>query len=140
MENNNSFYETDLEDVEDVEFTSITFIDAMRLAKDTWDNNYAFDVDPKIMEDAEPMAPAKIVSRSLQATKKNEPRVYLIWAAVKMRSVDYYVPIRFYAFADDFDKVCFKWTVAEPRNKISINAYVSNIENSEEELWSDLLD
>ena len=140
MENDNNFYETDLEDIQEIEFNSVRFIDAMRMAKNTWDDNHDFDIDPRVMEDAVPMAPVKIISRSLRTTKKGERPLYLIWAAVKVTSVDYYIPVRFFAYVDEFEEAVFIWTVAEPRNKISIEAYVSNSENVEDKMWSDLLD
>lgn len=140
MEDDYGFYETDFEDVEEMEFTSVRFIDAMRLAKNTWDDGHHFDVHPGIMEDAVPMAPVKILSRSLRASKKGERKVYIIWAAVKMRNTAYDVPVRLFVYADEFDELAFKWRVSEPRSKININAYIESIENDEEQNWTDLLE
>ena len=140
MEDDKSFYETDLEDTQDLEFTSVKFIDAMRMAKSTWDDNHDFDIDPRIIQDAVPMAPIKIISRSLRSTKKGDRPLYLIWAAVKVESTDYYIPVRFFAYVNEFEEAVFKWTVSEPRNRISIDAYIKSVECAEDNMWSDLLD
>ena len=140
IEDNDEFFVVNTEDIQEIEFDAIKFIDLIRLAKNTWVDGYTFDVDPLVIKDAVPMAPAKIVMRSMLSPEKNKPAVYRIWCAITVASVDYAVPIPVHVYVKDYEEHVFRWTVMEPANMLDLNRYIANVEEGEESMWSDLLD
>jgi hypothetical protein len=139
-ENLPPFYAVDNNDVDEFSFNAIRFIDLMRAAENSWTGGHPFDVDPRIIADAIPDAPVKIVGRSWAPPSTDGRKIFSLWCEVPVNSVAYPVPIRVLVYHDDYDQFVFDWVDELPTNNINLKIYISNVEKMEEETWKGLLD
>lgn len=140
MENEEDFFFVDTEDVEEIEFEVVRFIDLIRMVKRTWQDGYILDIDPMIIKKAVPHAPAKIVSKSIAPIQKGKPSVYRLWCAVTVEGSDYDVNIPVTVYVEDYNEYAFKWKIFEPANMVNLDKYIEIVESIEEQGWLELLD
>lgn len=136
--NIDDFIRTEEEDKQTVEYRSITIIDALEMANDAWSNGAPFDVDYRVLKDLIESDPVRIVD--MQEVVINNHKMYCVWGIVSVKSVDYDVPIRFYADKEELDSKTFSWSIDRDINHICLQAIIELLKYKETKRWSELLD
>lgn len=124
-----NYFLIDEEDVVDVDFESVTFIDFLKMASNTWKDGANFDIDMSIIDDAIKTVPVRVLQR--KHVTINNIDMYEIWAVVKVSTVDYGVPVRFHSHIADYNNNVFTWKVHCPSQKVDLDGAISAIEEYE---------
>jgi hypothetical protein len=131
------FFNENTDEVTEMKWNAVTFIDAMKMADRAWESGANFDVTKNILVNVVPSTPVKIVQQDVM--KINNHDMYILWGMIEVNGVDFEVPIRFYALVEEFDRLSFEWTTQEYLQVINLADYVASIEDSEESKWGSLL-
>lgn len=137
MINIEEYYFADEEDAVEVDYESIMFIDFLKMARNSWLDGAPFDIDMRIISDSITSEPVKILQR--KTVKVDDNDVYEIWAGVKVKSVDYLVPVRFYSNIMRYNELMFTWKSETPSQIIKVNELISAFEEEDEAKWDELL-
>jgi hypothetical protein len=130
------YYSYNEEDCIEIEYEAVTFIDFLKMAKNSWDIGAPFDVDMKIIKDSDRDTPVKILQR--KTVEINGDDMYEVWGGVAT-SNPYLVPIRIYATLAEYHDSVFPWKVEVPAQNVNVDDLISALENEEDSKWEDLL-
>ena len=127
----------DQEDIVDIDFESISFIDFLKMANNTWKDGAPFDIDMGIINDAMKSVPVKVLQR--RSLKVEDQEMYEVWAGVKINGSEYLVPVRFHAHISEYNQKVFTWKVSSPSQTVDLGSVITALEEHESAQWDDLL-
>lgn len=127
----------DVDDINETDFESVTFVDFMKMANNAWNDGGMFDVDINIIKDAVWDTPVKVLQR--RVIEVDDVQMYEIWASIEVKSASYLVPIRINAHIDEYNKNMFTWKVNSPAQCVNLTGMIDAFEEHEEYKWGDLL-
>lgn len=123
------YFLIDEEDMVDVDFEAVAFIDFLKMTSNTWKDGANFDIDMFVIDDAIKSVPVRVLQR--KHVTINDIDMYEIWALVKVESVNYSVPVRFHSHIADYNKNVFTWKVHCPAQKVDLDGAIAAIEEYE---------
>lgn len=135
------FFKTDEDDVREIVWEAVSFLDFLKMANTAWFNGGSFDVDEKILAAADTSAPIKILQRDsfFPDPNNHKKELLVIWGDLKMRDGDISVPVRFFALPKDFKSAVTEYRVDESVRAINLSSYIEYLEALEEDKWANLL-
>lgn len=132
----NEFYEYDHEMSTDIEYEAVSFIDFIKMARESWSAGAPFDVDMKVIENCDRQSPLKIYQR--RVVEIDNINMYEVWGGLNTE-YGFAIPVRFHALIEPFNDSRFVWKVETPSQAVKIDDFIAALEAEENSKWESLL-
>lgn len=129
------YYSYNEEDCIEIEYEAVAFIDFLKMAKNSWDIGAPFDIDMKIIKDADG-SPVRILQR--KTVEINGEDMYELWCGVSTHN-PYLVAVRFYSTLAEYHDSMFVWKVETPAQNVNISELINALQEHEDSKWEDFL-